>query len=161
MNIFLLLSQSPATLLECLLLKLPCFRKFLLFKIIFNINVVFVILAEPLTPSSSPILGSNVNKFINISESLANGEIGFFSSPITLLVTEPSDEEGSRNLKLILMRDGTQNEAIVEWRINSDNEHFVRNDVRDMQGSVKFDKGLFFIIYGIKKHQQIDSSYNS
>lgn len=59
------------------------------------------------------------------------------------------------------MRDGTQNEAIVAWRINSDNEHFVRNDVRDMQGSVKFDKGSFFIIYGIKKHQQIDSSYNS
>ena len=99
------------------------------------------ILAELLAPSSSPILGTNVNKFINISESLANGEIGFFNSPITLTVTEPSDEKGFHKLELVLMRDGTQNEAVVAWRISSDNNHFVPNDVRDMQGSVKFDKG--------------------
>ena len=39
------------------------------------------------------------------------------------------------------MRDGTQNEAAVMWSIRSDNEHFTSDDVYEMQGSVKFDKG--------------------
>lgn len=109
-----------------------------------KIYLYFYFPGKFLTEPASPILGSNRHKFINISRSLANGEIGFFNSPVVMSVEEPL-EENSKTINLQLMRDGTHNEAIVTWIIRSNNILFNNHDVVEMNGTVKFDKGRTFM----------------
>ncbi|XP_066912895.1 adhesion G-protein coupled receptor V1-like isoform X2 [Clytia hemisphaerica] len=92
--------------------------------------------ADPIIPASSPIIGQNKHQYVNISENLANGEIGFYDSPISLTVNEP------RTVELLLMRDGTQNEATMFWMAESDNELFTSQDMERMQGTIYFPQGV-------------------
>ena len=95
--------------------------------------------------ASSPILGQDTQKSINITEKLANGEIGFFDIPVERFVDEPDVVTGRTSIELILLRDGVFEQAEVYWLIRSDNPFFTDADISRSDGVVTFPKGLILL----------------
>ncbi|XP_057301693.1 adhesion G-protein coupled receptor V1-like isoform X2 [Hydractinia symbiolongicarpus] len=107
----------------------------------FTITLQNVTLSKStLIKPSSPTIGSRDKKHVNITQSLANGEIGFFNSPVLLDVDEPNVT--NTKVCLTIMRDGASMDVLIYWRVKSDNKLFTREDVNATDGFVMLRKGI-------------------
>lgn len=84
-------------------------------------------------------MAAEIKKHVNITQSLANGEIGFFNSPVYVDIDEPNVT--NTKVSLTIMRDGASMDVLIYWRVKSDNKLFTRDDVNATHGFVMLRKG--------------------
>eukprot|EP00794_Sanderia_malayensis_P009868 gene9868-10878_t len=105
--------------------------------IIVTLNAIELLKSTIISPQS-PVIGNPSTTRVNVTTELADGEIAFFNNPVNMVVNEL---DINNDIQLQLMRDGTANQATVNWRLISSSSDLTMADITPWNGAVIFPKG--------------------